>query len=51
MHKQGAELRRRFVGEERVTAHGRSFAELRQVGWKAFKEARDAPFQKPWLES
>jgi enoyl-CoA hydratase/carnithine racemase len=39
------------VGEEAVTADGRKFAEVRKAGWKAFKEARDAPFKKPWLET
>jgi len=39
------------AGEEAVAADGRSFAELKKAGWKAFKEARDAPFKKPWLES
>ncbi|HUY18784.1 MAG TPA: enoyl-CoA hydratase/isomerase family protein [Candidatus Binataceae bacterium] len=39
------------VGEEAVAADGRKFAEVRKAGWKAFKEARDAPFKKPWLET
>ncbi len=39
------------VGEEAVAADGRRFADLMKEGWKAFKEARDAPFRKPWLES
>ncbi len=39
------------VGEQQVAADGRRFADLRKQGWKAFKEARDAPFRKPWLKT
>ncbi len=39
------------VGEQAVAADERSFAELKKQGWKTFKEARDAAFKKPWLES
>ena len=31
-------------------ADGRLFSELREEGWDAYKNARDAPFMKPWLE-
>lgn len=31
--------------------NGERFADLREQGWKRFKEVRDAPFTTPWLDS
>ncbi|CAB4924912.1 unannotated protein [freshwater metagenome] len=34
---------------EHATQDGRRFSDLMKEGWKAFKDARDAPFKTPWL--
>ena len=40
------------VMDRAATPDGRVLSEiLRDEGWKAFKEARDEPFEEPWLEA
>ena len=31
--------------------NGERFSDLRKKGWDVYKEVRDAPFKKPWLEA
>lgn len=38
-------------GAQATAADGRRFSDLMAEGWQVFKEARDAPFKEPWLES
>jgi enoyl-CoA hydratase/carnithine racemase len=39
------------TGADATSADGRNFQQvMREQGWQAFKDARDAPFRPPWLE-
>jgi enoyl-CoA hydratase/carnithine racemase len=39
------------TGADATSADGRNFQQvMREQGWQAFKDARDAPFLPPWLE-